>query len=254
MVNDKRNNFTLILALLFLFFLTSCDSNDATNSSYDSTDYHQNTPEFETMDNEPLTEASDSNHADSHSSENPDTVKEYEQAKDDSESEPSDDLEYEDTPKEDEQARDDTESESSDDLENEDTPKEDEQAKDDTESEPTDASENNDPTKEDEQTSESTEQAPTDSSKEMGEVHIVEIKNFSFSPNTLEINVGDSVLFINKDNMRHSATADDQSFDSGSLNQNNEYKVSFSKTGEITYFCTPHPDMTGKIVVLEKNN
>lgn len=83
-------------------------------------------------------------------------------------------------------------------------------------------------------------------------VHTVEISNFAFSPDKLEINEGDTVTFINKDEVGHTATADNEDFDTGILAQNDSKKITFSKAGEFSYYCAPHPGMKGTIVVKEK--
>ncbi|MCR2804935.1 cupredoxin domain-containing protein [Paenibacillus soyae] len=87
------------------------------------------------------------------------------------------------------------------------------------------------------------------SEKPAGEVHLVEIVNFAFSPAELTIKAGDSVKFINKDEIGHSATADDKSFDTGMLELDDAKEVAFDKEGEFSYYCLPHPGMKGKIIV-----
>lgn len=79
--------------------------------------------------------------------------------------------------------------------------------------------------------------------------HTVEITNFAFSPETLEISKGDTVTFINKDEVSHTATADDGSFDTGLLAQKESKTVTFNETGEFGYYCEPHPGMRGTIIV-----
>ncbi|OBZ17878.1 hypothetical protein A7975_01490 [Bacillus sp. FJAT-26390] len=76
--------------------------------------------------------------------------------------------------------------------------------------------------------------------------------NFAFSPEKLEISQGDIVNFINKDEVKHTATADDGQFDTDLLAQNASKKVTFTDAGEFGYYCTPHPGMRGTIVVKEK--
>ena len=79
--------------------------------------------------------------------------------------------------------------------------------------------------------------------------HIVEIVDFAFSPDTLEIKAGDRVKFVNKDEVRHSATADDESFDTGLLGLDEEKTIEFPEAGEFSYYCLPHPAMRGTILV-----
>ncbi|WP_309122069.1 cupredoxin family copper-binding protein [Paenibacillus sp.] len=79
--------------------------------------------------------------------------------------------------------------------------------------------------------------------------HVVEIVDFAFSPDRLEINAGDTVVFANKDAVGHTATAEDGSFDTGILKQGEEMEVTFAEAGEFPYICTPHPGMKAIILV-----
>jgi plastocyanin len=88
--------------------------------------------------------------------------------------------------------------------------------------------------------------------EESSKEHIVEIIEFAFSPSKLEVHAGDTVVFINKDSVKHSATADDESFDTGLLGQNVKEEVTFKNVGEFSYYCLPHPAMKGTITVIEK--
>lgn len=75
------------------------------------------------------------------------------------------------------------------------------------------------------------------------------ISNFSFSPATLTVKAGSTVTWTNQDSMGHSATADDNSFDTGILYNGKSGTVTFNKTGTYTYHCSIHPSMHGTIVV-----
>lgn len=77
----------------------------------------------------------------------------------------------------------------------------------------------------------------------------VEIKDFAFSPATLNVKVGDTVTWTNQDSVGHSATADDGSFDTGILAQGESNTVTFTEAGTFSYHCTPHPNMTATVVV-----
>lgn len=79
--------------------------------------------------------------------------------------------------------------------------------------------------------------------------HIVEIVNFAFSPSELEVKQGDRVKFVNKDEVRHSATADDNSFDTGLLKLDEAMTIEMTEAGEFGYYCLPHPAMRGRIIV-----
>ena len=47
----------------------------------------------------------------------------------------------------------------------------------------------------------------------------------------------------------HTATSTTGAFDSGDLAQGESFSVTFTTPGTYDYFCTPHPTMTGQIVV-----
>ncbi|MGI8828573.1 MAG: cupredoxin domain-containing protein [Candidatus Limnocylindria bacterium] len=79
--------------------------------------------------------------------------------------------------------------------------------------------------------------------------HAVEIVDFAFAPAELTITAGDSVTWTNLDVVAHTATAAG-AFDSGNLEQGESYRLTFTTPGTYDYLCTPHPSMTGRIVVV----
>lgn len=76
----------------------------------------------------------------------------------------------------------------------------------------------------------------------------VRIENFSYYPKEVVIKVGDSVSWMNYDSQEHTVTIDGV-FDSGLLPKGQSYKRIFNEKGIFEYYCTPHPYMTGKIIV-----
>ncbi len=77
----------------------------------------------------------------------------------------------------------------------------------------------------------------------------VTIADFAFKPATVTIRAGQSVLWVNKDNDAHTATAVDKSFDSGGLDTNERWQHTFTKPGRYAYICALHPYMKATIVV-----
>jgi plastocyanin len=77
----------------------------------------------------------------------------------------------------------------------------------------------------------------------------VTISDFQFAPASVTINVGDTVTWTNEGPTPHSATADDRSFDTGIFNAGQSRSETFDQAGTFAYFCTPHPNMRGTIVV-----
>ena len=65
----------------------------------------------------------------------------------------------------------------------------------------------------------------------------------------LQIPVGTTVVWINRDASPHTVTADDESFDTGLLARDDRFSMTFDQPGEYPYFCVYHPYMTGAISV-----
>jgi amicyanin len=82
-----------------------------------------------------------------------------------------------------------------------------------------------------------------------GTTYAVDIVDFAFSPQVLTIQVGDTVTWTNLDQVQHTATSTTGAFDSSMLDQNQSFSVTFTQPGTYDYLCTPHPSMTGQIVV-----
>jgi amicyanin len=77
----------------------------------------------------------------------------------------------------------------------------------------------------------------------------VTIADFSFTPGTITIDVGDTVTWNNNGPTPHSATANDGSFDTGILRKGQSGSHTFAQAGTYSYICTPHPYMKGTVVV-----
>lgn len=77
----------------------------------------------------------------------------------------------------------------------------------------------------------------------------VAIRDFAFSPGTVEIRAGDRVTWTNRDSVAHTATARNGSFDTGLLEEGQSGRIRFTVAGTYRYLCTPHPEMTGTVVV-----
>lgn len=78
----------------------------------------------------------------------------------------------------------------------------------------------------------------------------IAILNFEFSPSTLMINKGGTVVWTNKDSARHTVVSSSGSeLNSNSLSKGQTYMHKFENTGEFTYHCSIHPSMQGRILV-----
>ena len=79
--------------------------------------------------------------------------------------------------------------------------------------------------------------------------HTVIIDATSFTPATLTVRAGDSVIWINKDIIPHTATSQPGKFDSGTLLTGKSWQFKASAKGEFTYGCLFHPTMKGTLRV-----
>ncbi len=75
------------------------------------------------------------------------------------------------------------------------------------------------------------------------------ISDFKFTPGTLTIHVGDTVTWTNNGPTEHTATADNGSFNTGTLKKGQSASHTFTKAGTFAYICAIHPFMKGTIVV-----
>jgi plastocyanin len=78
--------------------------------------------------------------------------------------------------------------------------------------------------------------------------HTVVMEGTGFSPDTLTVNKGDRVVWINKDPFPHTATAKGV-FDSGSVAPNKRWTYTANKPGDFPYLCTFHPTMKARLIV-----
>lgn len=77
----------------------------------------------------------------------------------------------------------------------------------------------------------------------------VEIKGFAFNPATVSVSVGTTVTWTNNDSTAHTVTADDGSFQSGTLDPGKSFSFTFTKAGSFSYHCEFHPNMTATVTV-----
>jgi plastocyanin len=77
----------------------------------------------------------------------------------------------------------------------------------------------------------------------------VKIDNFSFTPQMLTIKAGDTVTFVNHDDIPHTVVSKTLAFRSKPLDTDDKFSFTFATPGTFAYFCSLHPHMTGSIVV-----
>ena len=82
----------------------------------------------------------------------------------------------------------------------------------------------------------------------------VNMDQFKFKGSNVTVQQGWTVNWINTESPRHTATADDESFNSGTMSQGDTFTFTFTETGTFPYYCRFHGDnggvgMAGTIIV-----
>jgi plastocyanin len=75
----------------------------------------------------------------------------------------------------------------------------------------------------------------------------VTIQNMAFSPASVSVGKGDTVVFVNRDSVAHTATARSGAFNTGEIAPGRRVSVKIAKSGNIAYFCQIHPSMRGAV-------
>lgn len=76
-----------------------------------------------------------------------------------------------------------------------------------------------------------------------------EIRGNAFAPSRIEIAAGTTIRWANNDQVVHTVTADDGSWDSGPIEPGASWSRTFDAAGDHSFHCTPHPFMRGVVVV-----
>lgn len=78
--------------------------------------------------------------------------------------------------------------------------------------------------------------------------YTVVIDKLKFGPLPPQLRKGDSIVWVNRDMFRHSATAADHSFDVD-LMPGKAGKMTLTKSGSFPFICRYHPNMRGVLQV-----
>ena len=81
----------------------------------------------------------------------------------------------------------------------------------------------------------------------------VEIVEFTYGPDPVTVQEGGKVIWLNRDTAPHTATADDGSFDTGTIERGKLGSETFKQAGTYPYFCEIHPTMHGTVEVVSKD-
>ena len=78
------------------------------------------------------------------------------------------------------------------------------------------------------------------------------IQGMAFTPSTITVAAGTTITWTNKMTISHTVTSDTGDsvpFDSGTINPNGTFSMTFSAAGTYPYHCSIHPTMTAKVIV-----
>lgn len=79
--------------------------------------------------------------------------------------------------------------------------------------------------------------------------HVIEISGMKFTPSVLEVHQGDTVTWINRDIVPHTATEKGSAWDTGTITAGDSISVVLREAGAEEYFCRLHPVMVARMVV-----
>jgi plastocyanin len=80
-------------------------------------------------------------------------------------------------------------------------------------------------------------------------VHTVLIEGMRYQPEGLTVAAGDTVVWLNRDMVPHTATSASGSFDSNEIAPGKSWAHTVRSTGEFAYICTYHPLMKAVVRV-----
>jgi amicyanin len=96
-------------------------------------------------------------------------------------------------------------------------------------------------------TTTSTTTSTTTTTVTSSQTYNISVVNFSFNPNVLNINQGDTVVWTNQDSVPHQVW--DNDFKGPVISNGQSYSFVFKDAGTFDYHCNIHPSMKGTIIV-----
>jgi plastocyanin len=79
--------------------------------------------------------------------------------------------------------------------------------------------------------------------------HTITIEGMRFQPEALTISPGDTVVWVNKDLVPHTATSKAGNFDSKLIEADKSWNYTVRTKGDFGYICTFHPTMKAMLRV-----
>ena len=78
-------------------------------------------------------------------------------------------------------------------------------------------------------------------------VHTVEIRELVFVPASIKVKPGDTVTWVNRDIVPHTASAIDGSWNTGLIARNETKSIVITSDTATLYFCQYHPSMQAQL-------
>jgi plastocyanin len=90
---------------------------------------------------------------------------------------------------------------------------------------------------------------PVAAERPESKTYTVTIESMRFQPEHLTVARGDTIVWVNKDPVPHTATSSDGVFDSKTIQPEKSWRFTAREKGEFAYVCTFHPTMTATLEV-----
>lgn len=79
--------------------------------------------------------------------------------------------------------------------------------------------------------------------------HVVEIRAMAFHPSELHVAAGDTIVWVNRDVLAHTATDSASGWSSPALEMGARWRTIAPEGDTVRYTCAFHPVMEGRIIV-----
>ena len=81
------------------------------------------------------------------------------------------------------------------------------------------------------------------------QTHTISITDMRFQPERLTVAPGDTVVWVNRDLVPHTATSEHRGFDSKTIPPDKSWRYKVRTKGDVMYLCTFHPSMKATLRV-----
>ena len=90
---------------------------------------------------------------------------------------------------------------------------------------------------------------PTAAERPRPKTHTISLEGMRFQPDDLTVASGDTIVWVNKDLVAHTATSESGGFDSKIIQPEKAWRFTIKKKGEFAYACLLHPTMKAMLRV-----